>query len=189
MQIGAPLPIFDRNKGNILTARASLVRATHEIPRVERDLRKRLADAFERFETNRVLVSYQRERILPDVVRTYRGTYQRHIQEPDVVGFADVVVAQQNMLTAVNQYISALTEQWNAFVDIAALLQIESLRELQLQLKEKEARPEPAKEPEEGNDVSSLVSKVLTVSEIDKAAAKKQIGPDDRTAESDDLRI
>jgi cobalt-zinc-cadmium efflux system outer membrane protein len=65
MQIGVPLPIFDRNKGNILTARASLVRATHEIPRVENDLRARLADAFERFETNRVLVSYQRERILP----------------------------------------------------------------------------------------------------------------------------
>jgi hypothetical protein len=47
-QVGIPVPIFDRNKGNILTARGTLIRATQEIPRVENDLRMRLADAFER---------------------------------------------------------------------------------------------------------------------------------------------
>ena len=162
-QFGVPLPLWDRNKGNIQTARAFLIRAEEEVPRVENDLRARLASAFERFETNRVQVSLQRNHILPNAVRTYRGTYQRHIEQPADVGFADVVVAQQMLLNAVTQYITALNEQWSAFVDIAALLQIESLRELQLQLEQKD-RPPAAEGANEGAGVSRMFGEVLTLS-------------------------
>ncbi len=124
LQFGLPMPIFDKNKGNILTAQASLVRATLEIPRVENDLRSRLADAFKRFETNRIRVTLLRDRILPDAVRAYRGTYEQHLQFPQTVGFADVVVAQRSMLDLVSQYITTLTDQWNAFADLTDLLQI-----------------------------------------------------------------
>ncbi|MGE5191250.1 MAG: TolC family protein [Deltaproteobacteria bacterium] len=189
MQLGVPLPIFDRNKGNILAARASLVRATQEVTRVENDLRTRLADAFERFETSRVLVGYQRDHILPDVVRTYRGTYQRHIQEPDVVGFADVVVAQQNMLNAVSQYISALSDQWNAFADIAALLQVESLRELQLKLKEKGSNPEPVDGPDDGNDVTSLFSGIRGVPKTETPSGKGAVAPVEDAHEAESLEL
>jgi cobalt-zinc-cadmium efflux system outer membrane protein len=189
IQLGVPLPIFDRNKGNILTARASLVRATQEVPRVENDLRARLADAFERFETNRVLVELQRKHILPDSVISYRGTYQRHIGEPEVVGFADVVVAQQNMLNAISQYLTALTEQWNAFSDIAGLLQVESLKELQLQLKEKDSEPEPASDAGQGNDVGSLVSDLLTVTKSEIKSTGKKAASTAKAPESDELQI
>ena len=143
-QLGMPVPVFDRNKGNILTARGSLVRATEEIPRVQNDLRSRLADAFERFETNRFQVGVSRDQILPDAVRTYRGTYERHTQAPEDVGFADVVVAQQNLLNAVSMYISALNGQWTAFVDIAGMLQVESLKELSLKIRDEPAAPRRA---------------------------------------------
>jgi len=158
-QFGMPVPFFDRNKGNILAARGALVRATEEVPRVQNDLRARLADAFERFETNRVLVGYSRDQILPDSVRTYRGTYERHIQEPDDVGFADVVVAQQNMLSSVSAYITALNAQWAAFVDIAALLQVEDLRELELQLRDK--GQDQGREASENSNGGSAVSNVI----------------------------
>ena len=181
-QIGFPLPIFDRNRGNIMAARAALVRADQEIPRVENDLRTRLADAFERFETARVKVGYQRDHILPDVVRAYRGTYQRHIQDSEVVGFADVVVAQQNMLNAVSQYISALSDQWTAFADIGGLLQVDSLRELQLQLREKGSEPEPVPGMEQGNrrsppvsDVTSLFTDARTVEKSPAPTAIKNV--------------
>jgi cobalt-zinc-cadmium efflux system outer membrane protein len=156
-QFGMPIPLWDRNRGNIQTARASLVRATEEVPRVENDLRARLASAFERFETNRVQVSLQKNHILPDAVRTYRGTYQRHIEQPTDVGFADVVVAQQTLLNAVTQYIAALNEQWSALVDIAALLQIDSLRELNLQLQQKDEPPADA--DREAPGVSDMINR------------------------------
>ncbi len=168
-QIGLPMPIFDQNKGNIITARAALMRATLEIPRVENDLRSRLADAFKRFETNRIRVTLLRERILPDAVRAYRGTYEKHLQLPLEVGFADVVVAQRSLLDSVSQYITTLTDQWNAFVDLSGLLQIESLKELQLQLKDKDAPAAPVDPEPEGDDVTSLVRDILTVTKTDKA--------------------
>lgn len=172
-QFGVPVPIFDRNKGNILTARGFLVRATEEVPRVENDLRSRLADAFERFETNRMLVGYQRDQILPDSVRTYRGTYERHIQSPEDVGFADVIVAQQAMLNSVGVYIGALNGQWSAFVDIAALLQVDTLKELQLELMEKGGEPTPAAETDAPNDVSTMIMKMIDAPQGTVAAARR----------------
>jgi len=189
-QVGVPVPIFDRNKGGILAARGTLVRATQEVPRVENDLRTRLADAFERYETNRVLVGYQRDQILPNSVRTYRGTYERHIQAPEgEVGFADVVVAQQNLLASVGAYIAALNGQWTAFVDIAALLQIESLKELQLQLRDKGSEPAPVEGSTPKDDVTTLISNILTVSRTDKPARKAEVTRVEDTAESDELQI
>ncbi len=160
-QFGMPLPIWDQNKGNILTAKGALVRATEEVPRVQNDLRTRLADAFERFETNRFQVGQSRDQILPDAVRTYRGTYERHTQEPEIVGFADVVVAQQNMLAAVSLYITALNAQWAAFVDIAGLLQVESLKELSLKIQDEPALPPSAENRGAGPGVNSMISEVL----------------------------
>ena len=79
-----------------------------------------------------------------DYVKALRGSLEGlRVAYAEDLGFADVVVAQQSLLNAVTQYILVLTEQWNAFVDIAALLQIESLRELQLDLREKDSSPEP----------------------------------------------
>jgi cobalt-zinc-cadmium efflux system outer membrane protein len=187
-QIGIPVPIFDRNKGGILAATGALVRATREVPRVENDLRARLADAFKRYETNRILVSYQRDQILPNSVRAYRGTYQRHIQGPgaDVetteqeVGFADVIVAQQNLLASVAAYITALNAQWSALVDIAALLQIDTLAELQLKLKQQESEPAPVEGSDEKDDVTALISNILTVAKTDRAGETLRAKSDDK---------
>lgn len=176
-QLGIPLPIFDQNKGNILSARGMLVRATEEVTRVENDLRGRLAEAFERFDTSRFQVGAYRDQILPDSVRTYRGTYERHVQEPEVVGFADVVVAQQNMLNAVQTYIVALNGQWGAFVDIASLLQIDSLKELQLRLRDPGDDPQPAPaEPQPAPGVSDMMSSVLKVARSQEAAPTLESG-------------
>jgi cobalt-zinc-cadmium efflux system outer membrane protein len=180
-QFGMPIPVWDQNKGNILTARGFLVRATEEIPRVQNDLRTRLADAFERFETNRFQVGVSRDQILPDAVRTYRGTYERHTQEPDTVGFADVVVAQQNMLNAVGVYITALNGQWTAFVDIAGLLQVESLKELSLRIRDEAAAPAAAENRDAQAGVSSMMAQLrLPPKSVTPVAAQEQVADEDQ---------
>lgn len=162
-QIGMPLPIFDQNKGNILAAKGALMRAEREVNRVDMDLRSRLAEAFGRFETNRYLVSTQRKQVLPDTVRTYRGTYERHINVPADVGFADVIVAQQSLLNAVATYLTALTGQWTAFVDIANLLQVDSLQELQLKLQDQGAAPEPLEGLlDDKGDAAAILTEILS---------------------------
>lgn len=130
LQIGLPLPLWDRNQGNILQAEGQLARAQQELGRIRNDLTSRLADAFERYENNRVILDYYRTQILPAQVGAYRGAYQRHSGEPDKVTFGDVVNAQQTLAGTLSNYLSALDAQWKAVVDLAGLLQVDALAQL-----------------------------------------------------------
>lgn len=130
MQFGVPLPIFDRNQGNIMTAEGRLRSASQQIRVARNSLATQLADAFERFQSSRVLAEFYRNQILPDLVRAYRGVYERHQQEPTEVGFGDVIVAQQNLAAGLTTYISTLGLEWTALTDIAHLLQLDDMRQL-----------------------------------------------------------
>jgi cobalt-zinc-cadmium efflux system outer membrane protein len=130
VQVGGPIPVWDRNQGNILRAEAQLVRATEEEHRVRDDLARQLADAFERYQLNRELLAPYRGALLPDQVRVFNGLFERYLTQPPgatEVTFIDISTAQQNLATSVTAYIRALGEQWRAVVDIAALLQTEDL--------------------------------------------------------------
>ncbi len=63
--IGMPLPLFDRNQGNICRARAELMHAEQEIQRLELQLRNRLAEAFQRYENARQQVERYSQNVLP----------------------------------------------------------------------------------------------------------------------------
>jgi cobalt-zinc-cadmium efflux system outer membrane protein len=130
VQFGLPIPIFDRNRGNIMSAEGDLRRAAEQVRRVRNELTTRSADAFGRLASNRYLVQSYRDQILPDLGRAYVGVYNRHQQEPDAVGFGDIIVAQQNLAAGLATYIGALTNQWTAVADIANLMQAEDLSEL-----------------------------------------------------------
>jgi cobalt-zinc-cadmium efflux system outer membrane protein len=122
VEIGAPIPVWDRNQGAIKQARADLARAIDDIPRTRLDLLNRLADAMERYQTNRAQVDAYLKRILPDQVRAYRGLVQQ--TQPS---FADIVNAQQQLNTFLAAYLTALQAQWQAVVDLAALAQLDDL--------------------------------------------------------------
>jgi cobalt-zinc-cadmium efflux system outer membrane protein len=130
LQFGLPIPIFDRNRGNIISAEGDLRRAAEQVRRTRNELTTRSADAFGRLATSRYVVQSYRDQILPDLGRAYRGVYERHQQEPEVAGFGDIVVAQQNLAAGLATYIAALNDQWAAVADIANLMQAEDLNEL-----------------------------------------------------------
>jgi cobalt-zinc-cadmium efflux system outer membrane protein len=127
VMMSVPIPVWDRNQGGIMQSQAQLMRAVEESHRVRNDLTSRAADAFERYENNRVLLEYYRDHILPDQVRAYRGIYERHQIEKEIVGFVDIVNAQQTLATAVTTYITTLGAQWTAVVDLSTLLQTDNL--------------------------------------------------------------
>jgi len=127
MQVGVPVPIFDKNQGNILNAHGTLMKAAQEAARVQNDLATKLADATERYANASNLVEMYRDHILPDQARAYRGVYERHQQQPDLVGFADVVTAQQTLLVSIGIYINSLATRWQAFTDVGSLIQAETI--------------------------------------------------------------
>jgi cobalt-zinc-cadmium efflux system outer membrane protein len=130
VQVGVPLPVWDRNKGNIQQAQGALLRATEEQHRVASDLSTRLADAFERYDTNRKLVQYYRDWVLPDISVVYSRSVSRYAGQPladTTVASIDFITHQQLYTTALATYASALRDQWQAVVDVANLLQIDNL--------------------------------------------------------------
>ena len=125
VQVGLPLPIFDRNQGNIAAAHAQLGRSHQDLADTRNQLLGDLAQAYNRFATNRTIAENFRTQILPDQVRVYRGVYDRFRQAGGVVDFAQIVVSQQALADAVTSYVDALQAQWESAVDLAELMQVD----------------------------------------------------------------
>jgi outer membrane protein, heavy metal efflux system len=125
--VGVPVPIFNRNQGNILRARAGVEKAAADARAVENELDVQLAHAFERYDNQRRLVVWYRDRILPDQMQAYRGVYGRHRIDPERVGFGEVVAAQQTLANATTTYLQTLGDAWDAVVELGKLAQAEDL--------------------------------------------------------------
>ena len=125
VQVGLPLPLFDRNQGNISAAHAELGRAHQNLADRRNELLGELAQAYNRYTTSRTIADNFRSQILPDQVRFYRGVYERFRQAGGAIDFAQVVVSQQAVADAVADYVDALQVQWAAAVDLAELMQVD----------------------------------------------------------------
>jgi cobalt-zinc-cadmium efflux system outer membrane protein len=69
--------------------------------------------------------SYRRS-VLPDLVRYYRGVFDRRQIDPNSA-FGDLVFAQQNLATNVTAYIGILGSLWSSVVTVADFLQTDNL--------------------------------------------------------------
>lgn len=127
VQVSAPVPVFDRNQGNITSAHAELVRARQDLTDTNNTLMSQLAENFNRYETSRTISESYRTDLVPDQVRVYRGVYDRFLIDGQSVDFAQVVVAQQTLGQVVTSYMQSLTDAWMATVDLAELLQVDDL--------------------------------------------------------------
>lgn len=127
LQIGVSLPIHDRNQGNIRAAQAQIASANQQILATQNDLLGRLAEAYGRYQANTKIAANYRDEVLPSLSRAYQAIVRRYQVEPDKVGFNDIVVAQQNLVQALQAYLQALDGQWKAVVDLAAISQLDEL--------------------------------------------------------------
>src|SRR5262249_16652836 len=65
LQMYVPLPIYSKNQGNILAARAEVARTRAAVGQVELRLSERLAGAYQRYQAARRQVESYRGRIIP----------------------------------------------------------------------------------------------------------------------------
>ena len=127
VQLGIQLPVFDRNQGAIRQAQGKITSAAESLRFTENALVGRVAEAYARYEANRVISENFREKVIPNLTHTYRAMVRRYQVEPDKVGFNDLVGVQQNIFTAMQGYLTALNAQWQAVVDLATLTQQDEL--------------------------------------------------------------
>jgi cobalt-zinc-cadmium efflux system outer membrane protein len=128
------LPVWDLNQGNIRQSQGALLRAVDEPHRVRNDLTARVADAFRRYSENLMLVQLYRTDLLPKQVQAFRGAVKRYyggeipvVPGAVVLGYSDLVTAEQNLVSVIGPYLTLLGSMWQAVVDVANLMQTDDL--------------------------------------------------------------
>lgn len=104
LNIGLPLPIFDRNRGTIKQAMADLSQSHAEVQRLELELRTRLATQFRDYETSWQQVVDYDTIMLPKAKQVYDLLHESYKNRR--AAWPDVLMAQR-------QYLSLQAEQIN----------------------------------------------------------------------------
>jgi cobalt-zinc-cadmium efflux system outer membrane protein len=105
-EVRVELPIFNRNQGNVASARADLERSQAETRRIELQLRQQAAVAAEQYQTARATVERYQTQILPRTHRLYE--MQLKAWRRMSLSYPQVLLAQQSLFTAQAEYIRAL---------------------------------------------------------------------------------
>jgi cobalt-zinc-cadmium efflux system outer membrane protein len=123
VQIGAALPLFNRNQGNIFAARAAVGRTRQDVRVAELKQAELVALAIQRYQAARRQVEEYEKRIMPNAEESLR-LVQRGYQSGDPKYDYTAVLQAQRVLAQVRlAYVAAFGELWRSVSDLAALLQ------------------------------------------------------------------
>ena len=108
VQVGIPIPLFNRNQGNIQRAQAELMAAQSEVQRVKFALQQRLAAVFEQYTNARYEVEkYQRD-VLPNAEESLKLTNSGYRQGE--FSYLMLLTAQRTYFQTNVAYLDALRE-------------------------------------------------------------------------------
>ena len=127
VQLSMPVPVFNKNQGNIASAHGQLVRANNDLSGAQNDLMSSLAEIHARRSSALVIADSYQSDLLPDQVRVYRGVYERFRLDGESIDFSQLVVAQQTLAQVVTSYLQALNDLWDATVDLAEIMQVDDM--------------------------------------------------------------
>jgi cobalt-zinc-cadmium efflux system outer membrane protein len=120
VQFSLPIPIFDRNQGNVQAARAQLARAIQEVRRVELDLSEKLALAFGQYTAGLQQAERYREGVLKDAEKAYKLSLVAF--KGGQFEYLRVISSQQAFAQAKVEYIEFLAQVWQGASEIAGLV-------------------------------------------------------------------
>lgn len=118
--VSVPLPVWNRNQGNIRAAKAELGVAVQEVGRVENELAERVATALRAYSAAITLADQYRTDILPKAEETYKLSLDAF--KGGQFEYLRVIQSQRAVAEARLEYNRALGEAWRAAADLSALL-------------------------------------------------------------------
>jgi outer membrane protein, heavy metal efflux system len=104
-QVGLPVPIFNRNEGNIAAAHAELNRACQELRRIELSIESRMSRAAQDYESAAVAVEQYQQVILPKAAETLKLSEEAY--SAGEFGFLQVLVARRTYFESNLEYVIA----------------------------------------------------------------------------------
>jgi outer membrane protein, heavy metal efflux system len=127
VQIGVPLPVFNRNQGNIRRAQAELTAARADVRRVELELQQRLAVAFEQYQNARYQVEKYAKDMLPNAQTSLELVTAGYRQGEFT--YITLLTSQRTFFQISLAYVDAIRELRSAAVAIEGNLLSDSLQQ------------------------------------------------------------
>lgn len=118
--VSLPIPVWNRNQGNIRTAQAEFGAATQEVRRIENYLVERLATAHRSYAAARQKAERYLKAILPRAEETYKLSTEAF--KGGQFEYLRVLQAQRALIEARLEYNRTLGEAWKAAGEISGLL-------------------------------------------------------------------
>lgn len=118
--LSIPLPLFDRNQGNLQEATSRAYKAQDELAATEVRLQSELSQSFERLRTARQQAELFQTEILPGAQSAYDAAAKGF--EFGKFGFLDVLDAQRTLFQSRLQYLRALSQAHQAAAELDRLL-------------------------------------------------------------------
>jgi cobalt-zinc-cadmium efflux system outer membrane protein len=118
--VSAPIPVWNRNQGNIRTAKAELGMAIQDVGRVENDLAERVATAMRAYSAAMKEADLYKREILPRAEETYKLSLEAF--KGGQFEYLRVIQAQRSVAEAKLEYNRALGDAWKAAAELSGLL-------------------------------------------------------------------
>ena len=117
LQVGAPIPLFNKNQGNIAAARAEYCRSVLEVSRIENSIQARLAVVSNEYDSALAGVKKYRDEIIPSAEETLKLAEEAY--RAGEFSFLEVLIVRRTYFETSLQYIQAKAQlaQANAKVD------------------------------------------------------------------------
>jgi cobalt-zinc-cadmium efflux system outer membrane protein len=123
--VGVKIPIFNRNQGNIVTAKADAERAKREVERVKLVLRERAATVVQNYAFSQTAVDRYKNQMIPRAQRAYE-MYAKKYQEM-ASAYPQVLIAQRTLMQLEVSYITALETFATSSVSLQSYLLTDGL--------------------------------------------------------------
>ena len=120
VNIGIPLPIFDRNQGTVQQAQSDLARSHAEARRLELELRTRLARQYRDYQTAWQRIQEYEATMLPKLEKSYELLHTSY--KARRAPWPDVLMAQRLYLSLQAEYIDNLVTYRESDVAIRGML-------------------------------------------------------------------
>jgi cobalt-zinc-cadmium efflux system outer membrane protein len=120
VQLGLPLPVFNRHRGEILQRQAEQARASLELRQTEVLIRQQVQAALDRLEEARKGVAVYRTRILPNLQSSLQELQRLYALAEPGADLPRVIDFRRRLLKAQDAYLDALLELRQAQADLAA---------------------------------------------------------------------
>lgn len=126
VQVGVPIPFYNRNQGNIVKARAELAAAQHEVRRVQLALEQRLGAVFEQYATAHHQVEKYTRDIMPNAQESLKLVSTGYRQGE--FSYLMLLTAQRTYFQTNLAYLDALRDLRTATTSLEGNLLSDSLQ-------------------------------------------------------------